>query len=517
ITSPEPRAPKATGLPRRSAVARYGLSALTTNMPGVEYIAKRIFRSAGGRPTPVRASWTTSPWTRAMSSCPASRSGTYSVLPLVLRGWTASGAPALEHTRAVVVRKRGDKGRRQEEAVVGAEVLLPDGARRVGPAGRRREVLERRRPGQGLLGRVRRVLVLGALAHLLDLIVAQVERKHRVEEVEVGVVLLSRDHALGPALFELDAGAAQRLDRPREHVPHVRRDAARGVVEDEADSVVGETRASGGRQRPPVGGRVLLVGAAEHLERRSQVGRAARERARDGQERGRARRRPGRRGNVPAHGHDAARRLVAVDAAEVRGHADRAADVAAGFQVREAGGQRRRAAAGRAARRAPEGPGVVAGAEDVVVALPVGGPGRHVGLAENDGARAPEAGGDDRIARGDVVLERRRACRRPDARDLERVLHGARHAVERPPPVTPSARLVGRAGSRERGAASRSSAVVYPHAARKSFAPPSASSCFTSSRVRMRSSTNHRRAASPSATSSRRIVRLGRRASLPYT
>src|SRR2546422_4578204 len=39
------------------------------------------------------------------------------------------------------------------------------------------------------------------------------------------------------------------------------------------------------------------------------------------QERGRARRRPGRRGNVPAHGHDAARRLVAVDAAEVRGHA----------------------------------------------------------------------------------------------------------------------------------------------------------------------------------------------------
>src|SRR5439155_1750730 len=56
-------------------------------------------------------------------------------------------------------------------------------------------------------------------------------------------------------------------------------------------------------------------------------------------------------------------------------------------------------------------------------------------------------------ARGDVVLERRRACRRPDARDLERVLHGARHTVERPPPVTPSARLVGRAGSRERGVA----------------------------------------------------------------
>src|SRR5881397_2755270 len=69
---------------------------------------------------------------------------------------------------------------------------------------------------------------------------------------------------------------------------------------------------------------------------------------------------------------------------------------------------------------------------------------------EPPGVRAREAGGDDRVARGDVVLERRRACRRPDARDLERVLHGARHTVERPPPVTPSARLVGRAGSRER-------------------------------------------------------------------
>src|SRR5438128_3011583 len=267
--------------------------------------------------------------------------------------------------------------------------------------------------------------------------------------------------------------------------------------------------------------------------------------------------------------------------------------------------------------------------------------GRPVSVAkEIQKSRSRYWRGPSGVAR-DVVLERRRACRRPDARDLERVLHSARHTVERPPPVTPSARLVGRASSRERGvagerddrveawvvardpvedprrqldggdvatadradhlerrgevevgnggargaggqerradareaaaeegapgqvsgvqhcvyyphgaclvnvrsspgalhagksranrasvsrtmrasrwAASRSSAVVYPHAARKSFAPASASSCFTSSRGRMRSSTNHRRAASPSATSSRRIVRLGRRASLPYT
>jgi len=156
---------------------------------------------------------------------------------------------------------------------------------------------------------------------------------------------------------------------------------------------------------------------------------------------------------VPAQGHDAERRLVAVDAAEVRGHADRATEVAARLQVREAGGQRRRAAAGRATRRAREVPGVVADAEDLVVALPVGGRRRHVGLAEDDGARAAEAGDDDRVACGDVALERRQACGRRDAGDLERVLHGARHAVEGSPPLAPGARLVGRPRSRERGVA----------------------------------------------------------------
>src|SRR5215470_18104195 len=85
MTSPEPWAPKATGLPRRSWTARYGLSARTTNMPGVEYIAATIFRFAGGRPIPLNASCATSPWTSAMSTAPASSSGTFSVLPLVLR------------------------------------------------------------------------------------------------------------------------------------------------------------------------------------------------------------------------------------------------------------------------------------------------------------------------------------------------------------------------------------------------------------------------------------------------
>ena len=66
------------------------LSARTTNMPGLEYIAARILSAAGGRPIPDNASWATSPWIRPRSSVPASSSGTFSVLPLVLRGSTTS-------------------------------------------------------------------------------------------------------------------------------------------------------------------------------------------------------------------------------------------------------------------------------------------------------------------------------------------------------------------------------------------------------------------------------------------
>ena len=52
-----PCAPNATGWPTRSRMVLYGLSARTTNMPGLEYIAVRIFRSRSrGRPMPMKAS-----------------------------------------------------------------------------------------------------------------------------------------------------------------------------------------------------------------------------------------------------------------------------------------------------------------------------------------------------------------------------------------------------------------------------------------------------------------------------
>lgn len=56
-------------------------------MPAPEYIAHKTLTLAGGRPqAPLIDSWMTSPWTRAMSSVPASSIGTFSVLPLVLTG-----------------------------------------------------------------------------------------------------------------------------------------------------------------------------------------------------------------------------------------------------------------------------------------------------------------------------------------------------------------------------------------------------------------------------------------------
>src|SRR5262245_34375930 len=71
---------------------RAGLSARTTNMPAVAYIAAMILRSAGALPTPLSASNAASPCTSAMSRLPASSSGMFSALPLVLRGCTSSVA-----------------------------------------------------------------------------------------------------------------------------------------------------------------------------------------------------------------------------------------------------------------------------------------------------------------------------------------------------------------------------------------------------------------------------------------
>jgi hypothetical protein len=83
--TPDAWVPMTTGLPRRSAIARCGLSPRTMNMPGEEYIAAMTRSGVSGF---ASAPLAISPATSARSSLPASRSGTFSLEPLVFLGST---------------------------------------------------------------------------------------------------------------------------------------------------------------------------------------------------------------------------------------------------------------------------------------------------------------------------------------------------------------------------------------------------------------------------------------------
>ena len=171
----------------------------------------------------------------------------------------------------------------------------------------------------------------------------------------------------------------------------------------------------------------------EDVERELEVRRAARERPGD-------RRAAARAARPASAGCDRARdepvaRLVAVDAAEVRGAADGAADVAAQLQRREARGDGRGRAARRAARRARRVPRVVRRPVDGVVALVVGGGQRQVRLAEGDRARRAQPRDGVRVALGPVPGEMREPAGRRHPDDLAGVLDRHRQAVERAAPL----------------------------------------------------------------------------------
>ena len=112
-----------------------------------------------------------------------------------------------------------------------------------------------------------------------------------------------------------------------------------------------------------------------------------------------------------------------------------------------------RPAASAAAEPPDEPPGVrdrshglLVDAVDLVVALPVGEVQRHVGLAEQGDAGIDHALRHQRVLLGDVVLEGGIAPGRGQARDVERLLDGHRHAVQRPQLLPRLDRLVGRPG-----------------------------------------------------------------------
>src|ERR1035438_5594638 len=104
------------------------------------------------------------------------------------------------------------------------------------------------------------------------------------------------------------------------------------------------------------------------------------------------------------HVYQVKRRFMAVYAAEMRRHADRAPDVAADTQVSETCCQCR----GRPARRSSRGslyiPRIVGCAINLVVALPIAQPGRNIRRTNQHGPRMPQPRLPLRVARSTGVL-----------------------------------------------------------------------------------------------------------------
>ena len=239
-----------------------------------------------------------------------------------------------------------------------------------------------------------------------------------------------RDHGARPG-----AGVGDRLDAVGDGAID---GADRGLPHDR-DTVVrhrGVARA-GQLESPGLG--VEAVGASHHVERGRQIFGAARHGSdhEDVEWLGITRKVVARRGQ------DAEGRLVPVDAAVVRRIADRRADVAprleGGKTGREGGGR----AAGRPSGRARDVPGVVRRAVHDVVGLPVHQPERHVGGAEQDGARIEETVDHDGVLLRDVRREVGVAPRHAQAGDAEGLLDRHRHAVKRPPGLALRQRVVG--------------------------------------------------------------------------
>ena len=215
-----------------------------------------------------------------------------------------------------------------------------------------------------------------------------------------------------------------------------RPEAARGAGHAQPAQVAGPVRHLGRRHRHgvPVG----AVGPCEHAQRERDVAHRAGHRP-DVHE-ALQRLRP-----VARDRHPAVRRLQADGAAVARGDADGAADVGAEAERRQPRRERGRLAPGRAAGRAVGVPRVARRPVDPVAGLPPEGELRQVRLAHEDRAGPAQPRHRLGVARRHVVGEEERAARRGQAGDVQRVLGGERHAVQRPHGVAAGQRPLGRA------------------------------------------------------------------------
>ena len=126
---------------------------------------------------------------------------------------------------------------------------------------------------------------------------------------------------------------------------------------------------------------------------------------------------------------------MGVDAAIMRGRAERAADIAAGVERGESGRECCGGTAGGAAGGPREIPGIAGGAVDRVGALPVRQHFRDIGFAEDDRAGLFEFGNDRGVVIRDIVTERFATPAGRQAGDVEAFLQCHRDAEQGREPV----------------------------------------------------------------------------------
>ncbi len=243
----------------------------------------------------------------------------------------------------------------------------------------------------------------------------------------------------GPHVVGVHGEEAAKVGRPR-HAPALDRRRAHRPRELARVDAVGDRRA--------------VVGAGHDGEHEGHVRHRTRHRPGDGQ-------------RVPAElhrvlRHEPRRGAEADDAAERRGHPERAAEVRALRDRAHAGGERHRGAAARPPARERGVPGIARRSEHRVEGVAARAELGRVGLAHDDGARRLEALDDERVLFRHVVLVDLRTPRRADALGRGEVLDRHRHAVERRErgaapergggPARSGQRRVAREGARRRSA-----------------------------------------------------------------
>ena len=189
------------------------------------------------------------------------------------------------------------------------------------------------------------------------------------------------------------------------------------------------------RYRRVGGGRVGGIRSGDGIHRQRSILDAARHRARMVQA-------PGQ-GRQAGPAHPSVGGLKPHDAAERRRNPHAAAGVAAHCDVALPGGGRRPAAAAAAAGNPFRVPGVVH--MPIVGILPGGAVGQrvHIELAQQNGARLPEARRHRAVGIGNIGIVNARPRSSPHAGGVEQVFQPHRDAVQRAPVVAPGNFLLG--------------------------------------------------------------------------